>query len=233
MAALYAQEAETAAARRISYTEFLQRLAEAEAAWRRQKTIERRIRVAGFPFLRTLDQYDFSLQPKLEERAVRELFTLSFIRGGSGALFCGPQGTGKSHLLVALGLAAISGGHRVKYVRANDLVQELYASLADRSFKRRLKAYTVPSLLLIDEFGHLLWDRDRAALFFEVVSKRYEAQASFVMSSNRDLSEWERVFGDPTLASATLDRIFHVCKVFLTAGESYRMRSSKRDARRS
>jgi DNA replication protein DnaC len=91
-----------------------------------------------------------------------------------------------------------------------------------------VKAYTAPSLLLIDGFGHILWDRDRAALFFEVIAKRYEAQASFVRSSNRDFGEWERVFGDTTLASATLDRIFQVCKVFLTAGESYRLRSRKR-----
>lgn len=224
MAALCAQEAEAAAAERISYTEYLSRLVQAELAFRKQRMIEARIRTAGFPFIRTLEQYDFKLQPGLDERAVRELFTLSFMEKKGGALFCGPQGTGKTHLLVALGIAAIHQGYRVKCVRANDMVQELYASLADGSFKRRLKAYTRVPFLLIDEFGHVLWGRDRSALFFEVISKRYE-QGPFALTSNRDLGEWERVFDDATLASATLDRIFHVGKVFLTAGESFRLKS--------
>jgi DNA replication protein DnaC len=226
MAAICAPEADQAAAKKLSYAEYVLKLCEAELAYRQQRTIEGRIQAARFPFLRTLEQYRFELQPKLDERPVRELFTLSFIEQKTGALFCGPSGTGKTHLVVALGLAAIQGGYRVKFVRANDMVQELYASLADGSFKRRLANYLRPELLLVDEFGHVLWGRERAALFFEVISKRYE-KGALVMTSNRDLAEWERVFDDSTLASATLDRVFHMCKVFLTSGESYRLKSRK------
>lgn len=228
MAQLFAQEAEQAAAKKLSYTEYLGRLVDAEMAFRRQRMIEARIKAAGFPFLRTLEQYQFDLQPGLDERALRELFNLSMISQKTGALFSGPIGTGKTHLLVSLGLSAIYQGYRVRFVRANDMVQELYASLADGSFKRRLRKFLKTDLLLIDEFGHVLWSRDRSALFFEVISKRYE-QGAFAMTSNRDLSEWERIFDDATLASATLDRIFHVCKVFLTAGESYRLKSKTQD----
>jgi DNA replication protein DnaC len=226
MAAICAQEADQAAAKKLPYTQYLLTLCEAEWACRRQRAIEGRIQAAKFPFLRTLEQYRFELQPKLDERQVRELFTLSFIEQKMGALVCGPSGTGKTHIIVALGLAAIQGGYRVKFVRANDMVQELFASLADSSFKRRLANYLRPELLLVDEFGHVLWGRERAALFFEVISKRYE-KGALVMTSNRDLAEWERVFDDATLASATLDRVFHTCKVFLTSGESYRLRSRK------
>lgn len=226
MAEVYEDAAQVAADKKLSYTEYLAKLVEEETAFRRQRTIESRINSARFPFLRTLEQYRFDLQPDLDERAVRELFTLSFVAQKNGALFCGPSGTGKTHLLAALGLAAIHAGYRVKFVRANDMVQELYASLADRSFKRRLRSYLNCDLLLIDEFGHVLWGRERSALFFEVISKRYE-NGAFAMTSNREPGEWERVFDDATLASATLDRIFHVCKVFVTSGESYRLKSSR------
>jgi len=220
----YQEMATQAAKKHFSHVDYLEKLAEGEAAMRRDRFIERRIRLARFPVIKTLDQFKWSWPKNINRLQVRNLFRLNFIKDKSNVIFLGGVGLGKTHLASALGYAACLKSHSVLFATAIDVINTLTAAQAAGRMKQELKKYTLPALLILDELGFLPIDKAGADLLFQVFSLRYE-QGAMVITSNRAFKDWPEIFNnDSTLTSAILDRLLHHAETVVIEGKSYRMR---------
>lgn len=218
---------EMAAQKQLPYADFLADLLSVEAAARRERYLKTRTRLAHLPFHRTLEQFDFSFQPSVDERQVRELAALSFVTDAANVILLGPPGVGKTHLAVALGIRAIEAGFGVYFARAHELLEDLRRAQAEHRLDRRMRVYLAPKVLIIDEFGVWPYDRTAATALFALISARYE-RGSVILTSNKGFAEWGEVLGDPVIATAILDRLLHHSHVLNIRGESYRLREKKR-----
>lgn len=215
-----------AASKNWSHLQFLEQLAEQEAMLRRDRATQRRIRLARFPVVKTLDQFNWSWPQNINRLQVQNLFRLQFIKDKSNVIFLGGVGLGKTHLASALGYEACLKGHNVLYTSAIDIINTLAAAKAANRMKQDLKKYTKPSLLIMDEIGFLPIDKHGADLLFQVISLRYE-QGALVITSNRSFKNWSEIFNnDSTLTSAVLDRLLHHAETVLIEGKSYRMKDN-------
>jgi DNA replication protein DnaC len=213
----------------VGYLEYLDHLIAQEAAWRHERMVKYRISAAKLPFRKSLTDYDFSYPTRINKQKILDLFDLSFIERKSNLVFIGPTGVGKTHLSVALAFATCEANLSVRFTTAIGMVNHLTASLGDSTFTPKLKQYTRPRLLVIDELGYLPIDRKGADLIFQVVSNRYE-QGSIVLTSNRPFRQWGSVMNqDNTLASALIDRLGHHAEVVVIEGKSYRMKGKGGD----
>jgi transposase/DNA replication protein DnaC len=218
---------ESATQKNLTYADFLVDLLDAEISARKDRYIAARTRLAHLPFHKTLDQFDFSFQPSVDERQVRELATLSFVQETANVILLGPPGVGKTHLAVALSIEAIRHGIGVYFVTAHTLVEDLKRAYADNRLERRMRVYLAPKVLIIDEVGYLPFDSIGATMLFQMVSARYE-RGSIILTSNKSFGEWGETFGDTIVATAILDRLLHHSHIINIRGESYRLREKKR-----
>lgn len=213
-----------AGAQQWSHVDFLARLIEGEAALRQDQARQRRIRNAGFPVLKTLGQFDFTWPTKINRLAVQNLFRLKFIEDKANAILIGGVGLGKTHLAIALGWAACQAGPRVRFATAIDIINSLSAAQKAGRLVQKLREYTRPDLLIIDELGYLPIDKHGADLLFQIISQRYE-RGAIVLTTNKTYKNWPSMFNnDSTLTSAILDRVLHHAETIIIEGKSYRMK---------
>ena len=220
----YEKLAEEAARENWTPTDYLQRLLEGECLRRRDNRIQRRIRSAHIPVIKTLDTFNWSWPKKINRAQIQNLFRLAFLADHGNVIFLGGVGLGKTHLASALGYAACLQGHLVLFTTAINMINTLSAAQAEHRLKTELKKYIVPSLLVLDEVGYLPIDKQGADLLFQVISARYEC-GSIVLTTNKAFKQWSSIFNnDSTLTSAVLDRLLHHAEPVMIEGASYRMK---------
>lgn len=213
--------------RDLTHREALAYMLKAEIARKDQRRLAMGLSIARFPYVRTLDDFDFDAQPAVDPKQVRELATCRWVGNGDALLLLGPPGVGKTHLAVGLGRKAIEAGYSTLFVQATHLVAALSKAHADGELEAKLRYYAKPKLLIIDELGYLPLERNAAHLFFQLVVRRYE-RGSVLLTSNRSVGEWGEVFDDAVVATAILDRLLHHSHIVTIRGESYRLRQKRK-----
>ncbi len=225
----YETMGKTAARKQWDHIQYLSELIKQEANLRKDRTIQRRIRMAKFPVLKTMDQFNWSWPREINQAQIKNLFRLKSIEEKSNIVFIGSVGIGKTHIATALGYQACLKNNTVLFTSAIDAVNNLIAAQHVGQLKQELKKYLKPSLLIMDELGYLPIDKTGADLLFQIISERYE-RGSIVITTNRVFKEWPQIFNnDSTLTSALLDRLLHHTEAVVIEGDSYRMRKVKKE----
>ena len=222
----YDKIARQCAAEGVDYPRYLLRLVEAEIIERERRMVDRRIKAAKFPTVKSLDSFDFAAFPDLNKALVMELARSEYVERRENIIAVGNSGTGKSHIGLGLGLAACQKGLSVGFTTAAALVHELLEARDEKRLLRLQKQLASHQLLIIDELGYVPLSPSGAELLFEVVSRRYE-RGSVIVTSNLPFDEWTSVFGSERLTGALLDRLTHHVHILEINGESYRLRKSK------
>lgn len=227
----YAAVAAACGQERIDYAGFLLRLAERELLERERKATERRLKEAAFPVVKTIDTFDFTARPSLNETLVRELLRGEYIDRRENVLLVGNPGTGKTHLATALGFAACTAGKRVRFTSTTALVTLLLEMRENRSLQRFHKQLERLDLLILDELGYVPFAKAGAELLFDVVARAYE-RSSLIVTTNLPFENWTEVLGSERLTGAMLDRLTHRVHILEANGESYRLADAKRRLKR-
>jgi DNA replication protein DnaC len=211
---------------RADYPTYLLRLSERELLDRERRAAERRIKAAKFPVIKTLDSFDFTAQPSINESLVRELAGGEYIDRRENVLLAGNSGTGKTHLATALGFTACAQGRRVRFFTVTGLVTYLLEAREDRQLQRILEQLGRHQLLILDELGYVPFSKAGAELLFEIVSRAYE-QTSLIVTTNLPFENWTEVLGSERLTGALLDRLSHRIHILEANGQSYRLKESR------
>jgi len=211
-----------------SFVDFLENALIAERDSRRARSAATLVRMAGFPVIKTLEEYDFKFATTAPRRQIEELASLNFAARRENLVFLGPSGVGKTHLAIAIGHKAANAGIKTRFTTAADLMLQVEAALRQGRLPELMRGLSRYAILIIDEIGYLPLSRDQAHLFFQIVAARYE-RGSTIMTSNLSFSTWDQAFaGDRVLTAAMLDRLLHHAQVVQIQGESYRLKDKRK-----
>lgn len=211
----------------LSHADFLRSLIADELAAREENKLQRLLAAAKFPYHKTFEEFDFRLRPELQRRVFDSYLEDSFIRENRSLVLIGPPGLGKTHLSVAIGIRMVHRGYRARFTTVQDYLNRYLAAESKAQWKRYRAPFRKADLLILDEFGYLAPDPQVAPLLYELISERYEKKATLI-TSNKSLTEWGKVLGDSSLASAIVDRTMHHGDVYYLSGESYRLRGKRK-----
>lgn len=194
---------------------------------RQKRSLERRLKNSRVTAFKPMTDFDWSWPKKIDREAIDELFTLGFIKTGHNAVLVGPNGVGKTMVLKNLAHQAVVRGLNVRFATASDMLADLAAQESSAALARRLRRYTLPHLLCVDEVGYLSYDNRYADLLFEVVTRRYDAQKPILLSTNKAFSEWGEVFPHAACVVTLVDRLIHRAEVVEIDADSYRLKEAK------
>lgn len=220
--------AQEAKANELDYIVFLELLIDDEVTKRRDNLLNRRMKIARFPFVRTMDDFDFLFNPTIPKKDILSLANCSYIFKSRNILFAGPPGVGKSHLAISLGIAAIHNGYKVLYKSAFDLVQDMADALKTDTRKHYIMQLLKTDLLIIDELGMKKMPPNAADDLLEIIHRRYQ-NTSTIISTNRIIQDWGKILGDNAATSAILDRFLDDAIIFNMKGKSYRMKNKNQN----
>ena len=207
----------------ITFLEGLKHFLKNEVKYREINRAEANIKVAHFPYLKEIKDFDFDYQPSINEEVIKDLSTLRFIEEKKNILFMGSPGVGKTHLATALGIEAAKKRNSVYFISCNDLITNLSNAFKENRLENKIKFYCKYKLLIIDEIGYLPITKDEANMFFQLIAKRYENKPT-IITTNQSFSKWGEVFGDTTIAAAIVDRLVHHSVIINIKGKSYRIK---------
>lgn len=208
----------------MSFIDTLIKLTNYEIDVREQNMTQSMVKVAGFPHLKEIKDFDFNFQTAVNQQQILDFLTLRFIELNENIVFLGPSGVGKTHLATAIGIAAAKKRTSTYFVKCHDLIQNLKRARLENRLEARLKHYTKYRLLVIDEIGYLPIDQEDAKLFFQLIDMRYEKRST-IFTTNVNFKAWDEVFQEAKLANAILDRILHHASVVTMVGNSYRLKN--------
>lgn len=206
---------------------WLQEVLAIEERERKKRSLERRLRHSRVASFKPMTDFDWAWPKKIDREAIDELFTLAFVKSGHNSVLVGPNGVGKTMILKNVAHQAVVRGHNVRFATASDMLADLAAQESSAALARRLRRYTMPHLLCVDEVGYLSYDNRYADLLFEVVTRRYDAQKPLLLSTNKAFSEWSEVFPHAACVVTLVDRLIHRAEVIEIEAESYRLKEAK------
>ena len=207
----------------LSFTEGLLKLTNIEVDYRKASMIKAMLKVAAFPFIKELKDFEFDFQPNINRTQIMELESLGFVENQENIVFLGPSGVGKTHLATSIGIAAAKKRFSTYFIKCHDLIAQLKRARLENRLDDRIKHFNKYRVLILDELGYLPIDKEDAKLFFQLIDKRYEKKST-IITTNINFSQWDEIFGDPVIANAILDRILHHAKVVSINGKSYRLK---------
>jgi DNA replication protein DnaC len=219
-----------AAVENLDHLGYLLQLCELELIERERRAAERRLKAAKFPATKTLDEFDFRQQPSVNKPLVLELAKGQYLDAAENVLLIGASGVGKTHLAIALGLAACAQGRKVRFFRVTELITLLLEAREEKQLTRLRKQLAQLDLLILDELGYVPTGKAGAELLFDVLSTAYE-RVSLIVTTNLPFEHWTEVLGSERLTGAALDRLTHRCHILEAKGESYRLRDARRRQR--
>lgn len=213
--------------RKTGHLDYLHTLLQGECEARQERNIQRKLKQARFPVIKTIEQFDWHWPQEIDRMQVEQAFTLSFIPKASNVVLLGNVGVGKTHLATALGYKACHHGYKVLFQNTVEAINNLLSAQKRHSLKEEMKKYITPDLVILDELGYLPIDKSGADLLFQIISSRYE-KGSTIITTNKSYKEWPEIFNqDNTVTSAVLDRVLHHCDTIRITGTSYRIKKKK------
>lgn len=208
---------------KLSFSDGLLKLCNYEIDYKTEVASKSMIKAAAFPFVKTIEDYDFEFQPCVDKQEILELATLRFMENSENVVFLGSSGVGKTHLATSIGIVAASKRYSTYFIKCHDLLQQLKRAKMENRLENKLKYINRYKLLIVDELGYLPIDKEDSNLFFQLVDMRYKKKST-ILTTNINFNDWDSIFNDAIVANAILDRILHHSKVITINGRSYRVK---------